>query len=96
MAAGTDRVVTEGRTEKVVFFTLPVRPHPMKVFTLSVRPQELLMLLMRVLLLVLFASFAYLVVRSFSPFAGVLTVAVAGGALIAFLMAFFRRRAGRP
>lgn len=53
------------------------------------------MLLMRALILVLFAAFAYLVMRSFAPFAGVLTVAVVGGALIAFLMVFLRRRGGR-
>ncbi len=53
------------------------------------------MLLVRAALLVLFAGFAYLVTRSFSPFAGVLTVAAAGGLLIAFLLLVLRRR-GRP
>ncbi len=52
------------------------------------------MLLLRAAILVLFAAFAYLVVRSFSPFAGVLAVALVGGALIAFLMVFLKRRGG--
>jgi hypothetical protein len=52
------------------------------------------MLLFRVAILVLFAAFAYLVVRSFSPFAGVLAVALVGGALIAFLMVLFKTRGG--
>ena len=50
------------------------------------------MILMRVVLLVLFAAFAYLVVRSFSPFAAVLTVSMVGGAIIAFLLMLMRRR----
>jgi hypothetical protein len=53
------------------------------------------MILMRIVLLVLFGAFAYLVVRSFSPFAGVLTVAVVGGAIIAFLLMLMRRRGQR-
>jgi uncharacterized membrane protein len=53
------------------------------------------MLLPRVLLLALFAAFAYLVTRSFSPFAAVLIVAAAGGAIIAFLIVLMRRRGGR-
>lgn len=53
------------------------------------------MLVMRALLLVLFAAFAYLVVRTFSPFAGVLTVAAVGGAIIAFLIVLMRRRGRR-
>jgi len=50
------------------------------------------MILMRILLLVLFAAFAYLVVRSFAPFASVLTISLVGGAIIAFLLMLMRRR----
>ncbi len=52
------------------------------------------MLLLRAAILVLFAGFAYLVTRSFAPFAGILAVAAVGGALIAFLMVVLRRRGG--
>jgi hypothetical protein len=50
------------------------------------------MLLLRAVILILFAAFAYLVMRSFAPFYGILTVAIVGGALIAFLIVFLRRR----
>lgn len=53
------------------------------------------MILMRIVLLLLFAAFAYLVVRSFSPFAAVLTVALVGGAIIAFLFMLMRKRGQR-
>lgn len=53
------------------------------------------MLLLRAAILILFAAFAYLVMRSFAPFAGVLAVALVGGGLIAFLMVFLRNRGRR-
>ena len=50
---------------------------------------------MRAAILVLFAAFAYLVMRTFSPFTGVLAVAAVGGAVIALLIVLVRSRGRR-